>query len=140
LAAEVEDQVPWVRLLPVGIDSPGTRLDEVLEAVRQASDEGQEVAVAVASRPRADKGSAGIPPTLERFLGAVIEAAPGATVIALGAPYLLRGVHEAGTGFRAAAFSDEPPSQRAVATLLARGGRPTGVLPIRWPGAFAGAL
>lgn len=119
LAAAALRIAPEVRLLPVGPDSPEDRVAEI-----EARAAGSGTVVAVFSRIAAWKGAAGLWPREARLLETL--AASGAAVVSLGSPYLLQAAR--GACFRACAFSDEPPSQRAVAAAIF--GRAA------WPGAF----
>jgi beta-glucosidase-like glycosyl hydrolase len=142
LAAELHRLAPRARILAVGPDSPDGRLAAAALEAAEAAGRGGQVVVAVFSKILAWKGAAGLAPREARLL-ARIAAEAAAGVVSLGSPYLLRGLpgregpaedrsggRRAGGGgaFRACAFSDEPPSQRAVAAAIARGGP--------WPGRF----
>lgn len=131
LAAEIARLAPETRILPVGPDSPAARL-EIVAAQAQKN-----AIIALFSKILAWKGAAGLPEREARWLYGL---APRA-LISLGSPYLLASPKSAGlcTGplccapFRACSFSDEPPSQRAVARALVRGGPWPGRFPVRMP-------
>jgi beta-N-acetylhexosaminidase len=106
----------------VSVDSPAERLETVLSAA-QAGPAGP--AVALFSKILAWKGASGLPEREAAFLARLEPAA----VVSLGSPYLLALVP--GARFRACAFSDEPPSQRAAARALASGGPWPGRFPVR---------
>lgn len=132
LAAEVHRLAPRVRIFPVGTDSPAERLATILAAAR-ARAAAEPLVAALFSKVAAWKGGCGLLEREERFLGDLMRAGPtpGAAV-SCGSPYLLAAAR--GAAFRGCAFSDEAPSQRAVAYALcgAPGFAFTARSPVRW--------
>jgi beta-glucosidase-like glycosyl hydrolase len=117
LAAELFRRRPTTCILPLAADSPEGRLETVAAALEAATRAGEQVAVALFSKVLAWKGGSGLPAREAAFVERLCAAARGAAVVSCGSPYLLS--HAKDAAFLGCAWSDEPPSQRALAAALA---------------------
>jgi len=120
LSAEVHRRRPGARLLPVATDAPEERLATVRASAEAAAKAGEAVAIALQSKILAWKGASGLPAREAALVEAICAAAKAsghpAAVVSCGSPYLLS--HAKDAAFTACAWSDEPPSLRAVAAAL----------------------
>lgn len=116
------------------------QLEDVCAHVSAAADHGKAVHVILGVQIRAWRGSCGFDDGQRSWLRHLLQLAPEAAVYALGTPQLLTAAPR-GNGFRACSFSNEKPSQRALAQALLDGGSYPGKAPLNldvWAPELAG--